>query len=82
MLRGEFVSITPVDENGQPMTGGVQGVYVDDNSDGTIQIQGESGSIYHGTPTAVVPDSTLFPNTLRFVQTLRRQNALDYRWKH
>ena len=62
----------------------VQGVYWDDNGDGSIQVQHVDGFIFHcKSDCTVVIDSNLrFGNAKDFVMTLREQNRLDYRWQH
>lgn len=74
MQIGDYVNVALVDgKNGEPR----QGVYVSDNADGTIQVQGE-GDVYQCSKEkgVVIPDSYLFSDTLAFVKQVRRQLGL------
>jgi hypothetical protein len=71
MKIGDYVNVALVDgTHGESR----QGVYVRDNSDGTIQVQGEDGNYQCSTKKGIViPDSYLFSDTLEFVKAVRRQ---------
>src|ERR1022692_2281908 len=75
MKRGTYVKVTSVNR---------EGVYWDDNSDGTIQVQPKNSFIVHCDPNdvTIVPDSDLSVSAVKFVNTLREQNSWDHRWEH
>lgn len=70
MNIGDYVNVALIDgRNGESR----QGVYVRDNEDGTIQVQGE-GETYRCSKERgiAIPDSYLFSDTLEFVQVIRK----------
>jgi hypothetical protein len=73
MKIGDYVNVALVGrKNGESR----QGVYVSDNADGTIRVQGEGNAYHCRKDGVVVDDKDLFSHTLAFVQAVRRQLGL------
>lgn len=77
---GDYVTATLVektvtDDYPEGLNEPRQGVFVKDNGDGTIVLQGETGKYICNGPedVAVVPDKNLFPDTLKFVMGQRKK---------